>query len=136
MCRLFTDEFACDDPPMGTSLRTVVEAAAQLHITPGAVRDAIARGRMIPVRLGGRGKHAGMLLIPDEQIALYRERHLGKRGADPGDAHVFAAAIVADADYVVSNNTRDFPPRSATDRHEWNGIVCLTPQEFLAAILD
>lgn len=66
---------------MDTSLYTVVEAAAQLNLTPGAVRDAIARGKIIPLRLGGRGKQAGMLLVPGEQIALYRERHLGKRGA-------------------------------------------------------
>ena len=65
---------------MDTSLRTVIEATAQLHITPGAVRDAIVRGRIIPVCLGGRGKRAGMLLIPDAQLALYRERYLGKRG--------------------------------------------------------
>lgn len=65
---------------MDTSLYTVVEAAAQLSITPGAVRDAIARGKIVPLRLGGRGKQAGMLLLPGEQIALYRERYLGKRG--------------------------------------------------------
>lgn len=57
-------------------------------------------------------------------------------GADPGDAHVFAAAAVANADHVVSNNTRDFPPRPASGNHEWGGIVYLTPAEFLERILD
>ena len=57
-------------------------------------------------------------------------------GADSGDAHVFATAAAAHADYVVSNNTRDFPPRSATGKHEWNGIGYLTPKEFLEFVLS
>lgn len=61
-------------------MHTVAEAAKQLAITPGAVRDAIAKGKIMPVRVGGGGLRAGLLLIPDGQIGEYREKHLGKRG--------------------------------------------------------
>ncbi len=57
-------------------------------------------------------------------------------GADPGDDHVWAAAVVADADYVISENTRDFPPVSpGSGEHRWQGIIYLTTQQFLALIL-
>jgi hypothetical protein len=58
-------------------------------------------------------------------------------GADPGDDHVCAAAIAARAAYVVSENTRDFPPVSPdSGKYEWQGIVHLTTSQFLALILD
>jgi len=66
---------------MEMNMHTVAEAAKQLAITPGAVRYAIAKGKITPVRVGGGGQRAGLLLIPDEQISEYREKYLGKRGA-------------------------------------------------------
>jgi hypothetical protein len=54
--------------------------------------------------------------------------------ADPGDDHVWAAAVAAGVAYVVSENTRHFPPRAESGRHEWNGIVYLTPVEFFALV--
>jgi excisionase family DNA binding protein len=72
--------FACYDMSMETTLRTVTEAAKQLGITPGAVRDAIAKGKIVPVRLGGGGQRAGMLLVPEDQITAYERNYKGKRG--------------------------------------------------------
>jgi len=46
---------------------------------------------------------------------------------DPNDAHVVAAALVARADVIVTNNTRDFPePLMAT-----LGMVVQSADEFL-----
>jgi len=57
----------------------VTEAADALGIQPGAVRDAIARGRLTAIRKGG-GQRAGFLLIERGEIEHYWQEHLGKRG--------------------------------------------------------
>lgn len=58
----------------------VSEAAEALGIKPGAVRDAIARGRMQAIRKGGGNERAGFLLIERTEVERYRTEHLGKRG--------------------------------------------------------
>ncbi len=58
----------------------VSETAQELGITPGAVRDAIARGRMQAIRKGGGEQRAGFLLIERTEVERYRAEHLGKRG--------------------------------------------------------
>jgi len=58
----------------------VTEAADALGIQPGAVRDAIARGRLTAIRKGGGEQRAGFLLIERSEIERYRQEHLGKRG--------------------------------------------------------
>ena len=67
-------------PHMDTKLYTVAEAATQLGISSGAVRDAIARHRLTPLRFGGSGKRSGFILLPEEQIARYHAQFLGTRG--------------------------------------------------------
>ena len=54
--------------------------------------------------------------------------------ADPGDDHVWAAAVAAGVAYVVSENTRHFPPRTENGRQEWAGITYLTPAAFFALV--
>jgi predicted nucleic acid-binding protein len=46
---------------------------------------------------------------------------------DEGDRHVLAAAVVAQANTIVTQNTRHFPK----DRCEKYGVLCLTPDDFL-----
>ncbi len=58
----------------------VSEVAGELGITPGAVRDAIARGRMAAIRKGGGEQRAGFLLIEKTEVERYRNEVLGKRG--------------------------------------------------------
>ncbi len=58
----------------------VMEAAESLGIKPGAVRDAIARGRLKAIRKGGGEQRAGFLLIERTEVERYRAQHLGKRG--------------------------------------------------------
>lgn len=65
---------------MDTTLRTVTEAAHHLGMTPGAVRDAIAKGKIAAVRVGGGEQRAGLLLITDDQIAAYRRLYRDRRG--------------------------------------------------------
>jgi hypothetical protein len=50
---------------------------------------------------------------------------------DPGDEPIWAAAKVAGAAYVVSENHHDFPPRDVDDRHIYEGIEYLSCAEFL-----
>ncbi len=67
----------------------VQQAAQELGITPGAVRDAIARGKITAIKQAGTEKKAGYLLIHDDEIARYRTTYLGTRGKyrrDKGDA--------------------------------------------------
>jgi len=65
---------------MDTTMRTVAQAAHHLGMTPGAVRDAIAKGKLAAVRVGGGGQRAGLLLIADEQIEAYRRTYRDRRG--------------------------------------------------------
>lgn len=62
---------------------TVTQAASELGIQPGAVRDAIARGSMQAVRVGGRGVRAGLLLIQRHELERYQREIKGKPGPKP-----------------------------------------------------
>ncbi len=61
-------------------MRTVAEAAHHLGMTPGAVRDAIAKGKLTAVRIGGGEQRAGLLLIAADQIEAYRRTYRDRRG--------------------------------------------------------
>lgn len=54
--------------------------------------------------------------------------------ADPWDLPIWGAAVASGAQYVVSENTRDFPPANADGRHVWNDIEYVTGREFLARL--
>jgi len=54
--------------------------------------------------------------------------------ADVHDHPIWAAAVIGHADYVVSENTRHFPPRQPGGRHEYGGIAYIRPQPFLDMI--
>ncbi len=61
-------------------MRTVAQAAHHLGMTAGAVRDAIAKGKLTAVRVGGGEQRAGLLLIADDQIEAYRQTYRDRRG--------------------------------------------------------
>lgn len=65
------------------SRRTVTQAAKELDIQPGAVRDALARGSMAAVRIGGRGGRAGILLIERRELERYQREVKGRPGPKP-----------------------------------------------------
>jgi PIN domain len=54
---------------------------------------------------------------------------------DVWDVPIWAAAKSAGAQYVVSDNTRDFPPRRPDGRHVHEGIDYVRGREFLELIL-
>lgn len=49
---------------------------------------------------------------------------------DPDDAPIWQTAVLADAQYVVSQNVRDFPPL-VRGRHIYRGVEYLTAIEFI-----
>ncbi|HKV83741.1 MAG TPA: PIN domain-containing protein [Ktedonobacterales bacterium] len=53
---------------------------------------------------------------------------------DEWDMPIWAAARKADAQYVVSENTSDFPPADAVGRHIHDGIEYLRASAFLALV--
>ena len=54
---------------------------------------------------------------------------------DAWDWPIWAAAKDGNAQYVVSENRRDFPPRQPDGHHRYEGIEYLTGHDFLALIL-
>jgi excisionase family DNA binding protein len=58
----------------------VSEVAEALGITPGAVRKAVADGKIAAIRKGGGEQRAGFLLIEKAEVERYRAEHLGRRG--------------------------------------------------------
>lgn len=51
---------------------------------------------------------------------------------DPNDRHVVAAAVRGQANAIITNNIKDFPPFCLEDY----GILCQTPDEFLGHQFD
>jgi hypothetical protein len=54
--------------------------------------------------------------------------------ADHWDMPIWAASKESGAQYVISENTHDFPPRQADDRHVFEGIEYMTVDAFVAML--
>jgi hypothetical protein len=54
---------------------------------------------------------------------------------DLGDHPVWAAAVQGHAQYVVSNNTQDYPPRQPDGRYSHQGIEYMSRDDFVALVL-
>jgi excisionase family DNA binding protein len=61
--------------PIREDLLSIAEAAEELGLTRPAIRRAIMRGLIEPVRLDGRTN-----LIPRSAVDRYKAEHLGNRG--------------------------------------------------------
>lgn len=55
---------------------------------------------------------------------------------DVWDEPVWAAAVVGHAHYVVSNNTRDYPPAGADGHHIHKGVEYIAADHFVALLVD
>lgn len=53
---------------------------------------------------------------------------------DAGDHPVWAAAVLAEADYVVSDNTRDFPPPDHSGVTRYGSITYITARAFMQGL--
>jgi len=80
------------------------------------------------------------LLIPRLELVTLRHAAVDPWPSlrDQEDEPVWATAVLGRATYVVSMNTRDFPPNVAgvgePPRHVWDGIGYVEPQAFLALV--
>ncbi len=54
--------------------------------------------------------------------------------ADVYNYPIWAAAVVGLADYVVSENTRHYPPRQPDGRYRYDGVEYMRPDAFLDMI--
>jgi excisionase family DNA binding protein len=63
----------------------MTEVAEYLGITRGAVRDAVARGKLVAERRGGTEKKAGYLRFAREEVERYKRENSGKRGFASAD---------------------------------------------------
>jgi hypothetical protein len=70
--------------------------------------------------------------VPDGLVEGYEKLIVTLELPDPGDRHVLAAAIAAQADVIVTLNLKDFP-REALQPH---GIDPWSPDQFLAILSD
>lgn len=58
------------------------------------------------------------------------------RLTDIWDIPIYASAVVAGTDYVVTDDLRHSPPRdSATKRRTWNGIEYITYRHFVEIVM-
>ena len=68
----------------------------------------------------------------DAVVAGYEDLIASLRLPDPEDRHVLAAAIVSQADVIVTRNLRDFPDAALAP----HGIEAQHPDEFIRRLLD
>lgn len=54
---------------------------------------------------------------------------------DVADYPIWAAAVAAKAQYVISDNTSDYPPRQPDGRHIYQGIEYISGRDFLIMLL-
>ena len=92
-----------------------------LRNRPGLTRDKLERTRML------MDKNA-----VDALVTGYEDLISGLQLPDPDDRHVLAAAILGQANVIVTMNLRDFPPGVLAPF----GIEAQHPDEFVLHLLD
>jgi hypothetical protein len=70
--------------------------------------------------------------LPEALTEGYADRIEDLSLPDPSDRHVLAAAIDAEADYIVTFNGRDFP---ASELRNWD-IEAIGPDELVSGLFD
>lgn len=58
----------------------------------------------------------------------------GESLSDKWDHPIWATAVVGHAQYVISENTRHYPPRQADGRHLYQGVEYLRARAFLDSL--
>lgn len=70
--------------------------------------------------------------FPDAMVENYEQLSIGLELPDKNDRHVLAAAIKAQADIIVTNNIKDFPPDYLSEF----GLSVKNADGFLVDIID
>jgi len=85
---------------------------------------------------GSAAKRMMEVLLATFEVALPQPPYPAAWGSltDVWDQPIWAAARLAGARYVVSENTRHFPPRDESGEHSYEGITYLTAQAFIGII--
>ena len=92
---------------------------------------ALNRPDLAPEQLAG-SRRAMERAFEGAEITGYEHHEANLDLPDPNDHHVLAAAIEADADYIVTRNVKDFPV-AALDAYD---IERRTPDELVCELLD
>lgn len=71
-------------------------------------------------------------VFPEACVEGYQDLIQALHLPDPNDRHVLAAAIVADAEHIITENIKDFP-ESAIAKY---GIEAVTADDFLASTFE
>ncbi len=71
-------------------------------------------------------------IFPEGCVKGYHELIEALKLPDPNDRHVLAAAIVADAEHIITENLKDFP-ENAIKKY---GIEAVTPDDFLSSTFE
>ena len=66
--------------------------------------------------------------FPYANIENYSNKHIEQSLPDPNDEHVILAAIKANCDFVITENTKDFPSSIL----KLYGLEPITPDQFIA----
>ncbi len=69
--------------------------------------------------------------VPDAMVTRYESLVPTLSLPDPDDRHVLAAAMIGGAEAILTFNLKDFP-----SRHLPNGLVAVTPDEYLRRLFD
>lgn len=85
---------------------------------------------LLPERVARTLQHMQNAL-PDATITNYEPLVMALKLPDPDDRHVLAAAIHAEAEALITLNTKDFPEETLRP----HGIVAFTPDQLTAKLL-
>ncbi|HEY7835000.1 MAG TPA: PIN domain-containing protein [Ktedonobacterales bacterium] len=101
-------------------------------LSPGDLSDANER------RCGAAAKQMMQWLLPTFEVftPLPPYAPAWESLTDVWDHPIWAAAKLAQAHHVISENTHDYPPRQPDGHHRYEGIEYLSGTAFLALLTD
>jgi hypothetical protein len=101
---------------------------------PGLVRDDLSRAN--EKRCGVAAKQMMGLLLSSFELVDPRAPYppAWETLTDEWDHPIWAAAKLGHAQYVISENTRHYPPQQSNGRHVYEGIEYMSARAFLSLL--
>ena len=109
----------------------LIDAVWSERILDEVRRTLVERQRRNPIQVK-RFLNAIRSMNPTHCVYGWEPREALLELPDPDDRHALAAALVADADYIVTYNLKDFPA-NRLGRHS---VQAIHPDDFLCAMLE